>query len=131
MVWGQGDYRSLTSLTGVPSTTYQLPQHNRLHDIPEMLTDSIPHCVVSLDVETSDVAMPTATSPDGSTLPASNDTEPLTESMNPTHTEPTDPNNTDPSTETAPMEKEPVTEAYYYQKMRESAYRFGHHLSTS
>ena len=103
------------------------PQQNRLHDSPEMLT---PHHVIPLDVGASDVAMQTA-SPEGPTLPASNDREPLTESMNSNHTEPSDPTNSDNSTETVPMEKEPVTEAYYYQKMRESAYRFGHHLSTS
>ena len=34
-------------------------------------------------------------------------------------------------TQSPPKDKEPVTEAYYYQKLRESADRFAHQLSTS
>lgn len=41
------------------------------------------------------------------------------------------PNNIETPPETALNNREPVTEAYYYQKLRESADRFAYQLSTS
>ena len=90
-----------------------------------MVTDSASLCAllgVSLDVGNSnnDVTIVSHAS-DCPTVPA------------PIYEEPTEsaPNNIEAPPETALNHREPVTEAYYYQKLRESADRFAYQLSTS
>ena len=87
--------------------------------------DSPPHCAtldVPLDVVNNDhvtISTTSTSTPVCPTEPALIDEETCA------------PSDEETPSETPPSDREPVTEAYYYQRLRESADRFAHQLSTS